>query len=66
MSNALDRLEARQPLVHKTVLEPAGTEPQHIGGIRAKLKRLATRRIRTEPEPEPGRFSFVPPTSATS
>ncbi|MFD7827387.1 hypothetical protein [Kitasatospora sp. NPDC059803] len=36
-----------------------GTEPKHIEGTRAKLKRLVTRSILTEPEP--GLFVLPPP-----
>ncbi|MEU6260368.1 hypothetical protein [Streptomyces sp. NPDC047043] len=39
-----------------------GTEPRHTEGMRAKLKRLVSRGIRTEPEPEPGLFTLPRPT----
>ncbi|MER6046612.1 hypothetical protein ABT168_03925 [Streptomyces sp. NPDC001793] len=39
------------------------TEPRHIEGTRAKLKRLVTRHILTEPEP--GLFTMTKPTPDT-
>ncbi|MET9734103.1 hypothetical protein ABZZ79_26675 [Streptomyces sp. NPDC006458] len=41
-----------------------GTEDRHVEGARAKLKRLVSRGILTEPEPEPepGPFTMPRPT----
>ncbi|MEU1288011.1 hypothetical protein [Kitasatospora sp. NPDC005856] len=56
--------EAKDGLRAKDVCQAIGldTEPRHIEGTRAKLKRLVGRGILTEPEP--GLFTLTNPTPA--
>ncbi|MFE7526670.1 hypothetical protein ACFU7Y_13200 [Kitasatospora sp. NPDC057542] len=57
--------KARDGLRAKDVCQALGlgTEPRHTEGTRAKLKRLVTRGILTEPEP--GLFALTNPTPGT-